>query len=59
MKLKPCAVLVELLRQRVGSPVSYVSLGEDLQVSPNTVKKYIQILEELYIVFLVRPYHGR
>ena len=56
-EIKTMRLLVELLRKRVGSPVSHVSLGEDLQVSPNTVKKYIQILEGLYIVFLVRPYH--
>lgn len=49
--------LVELLRSRVASPLSYKSLAEDLQVSPNTIKKYIQILESLYIIFLVKPYH--
>lgn len=49
--------LVELLRERVGSPLSYTSLAQDLQIAPNTVKKYIQVLEALYIVFLIRPYH--
>lgn len=49
--------LLELLRSRVGSPLSYKSIAEDLQVSPNTIKKYISILESLYIIFLVRPYH--
>lgn len=52
-------MLLELLRFRVGSPVSYQSLARDLQVSPNTVKRYIQILESLYIIFLVRPYYRR
>jgi predicted AAA+ superfamily ATPase len=46
----------ELLRERVGSPVSYTSLAEDVAVSPNTIKKYIQILEALYVVFRVKPY---
>ena len=50
-------LLVEMLRTKVGSPLSYKSLAEDLQVSPNTVIKYTQILEALYIIFLVRPYH--
>ncbi len=45
-----------LLRQRVGSAVSYQSIAEDVGISPNTVKKYIRILEALYIVFTVRPY---
>jgi hypothetical protein len=56
-EIKTMRLMVELLRSRVGSPLSYSSLAEDLQVSPNTVKKYIQILESLYIVFLIRPYH--
>jgi predicted AAA+ superfamily ATPase len=49
-------LLLELLRYRVASPLSYSSLAGDLQISPNTVKKYIQILESLHIIFLVRPY---
>jgi hypothetical protein len=46
-----------MLKKRVGSPLSYRSLAEDLQVSPNTVRNYIDILASLYIIFLVRPYH--
>ncbi|MDX1958837.1 MAG: ATP-binding protein [Leptospiraceae bacterium] len=48
--------LVNLLRKRVGSPISYRSLSEDLSISPNTVKKYIEILEALYVVFRITPY---
>jgi len=32
-------------------------LSEDLQVSIHTVKHWLQILENLYVVFPVRPYH--
>jgi len=46
----------ELLRSRVGSPVSYQSISEDAEAAPNTVKKYIQILESLFIVFRVAPF---
>ncbi|MCK5783576.1 MAG: ATP-binding protein, partial [Desulfobacterales bacterium] len=49
-------LLLELLRSRVGSPVSYKSIAEDIQIAPNTVKKYIQILESLYIIFKVTPF---
>lgn len=49
-------LLFELIRERVGSPISYTSLAEDIQIAPNTVKKYIQILEALYIVFRVTPF---
>ncbi len=54
--LSAMKTLLELLRRRVGSPVSYQSLSEDLSVSPNTVKKYISVLEALYIVFRVIPW---
>lgn len=50
-------LLLELLRVRVGSPLSMASLARDLQVAPNTVAKYIEILEALYVIFLVRPFH--
>lgn len=48
--------LIELLRERVGKPINYDSLSQDLKVSPPTVKNWVQILEQLYIIFLVRPY---
>lgn len=54
--LKAIRLIFELLRERVGSPISYLSLSEDVSVSPNTVKKYIQILEALYIIFRIVPF---
>ncbi|MDX1900451.1 MAG: ATP-binding protein [Gammaproteobacteria bacterium] len=54
--IKALRILFELLRMRIGSPISYQSLAEDVQVSPHTVKKYIEILEALYIVFRVTPF---
>ena len=54
--LSAIRLVFELLRERVGSPISYKSIAEDVQISPNTVKKYIQILEALYIVFRVTPF---
>ena len=50
-------LLVDLLRARVGSPVSIASLGRDLQLAPATVRRYIEILEALYVIFLITPYH--
>jgi predicted AAA+ superfamily ATPase len=49
-------MVLDLLRSRVGSPVSFKSLAEDVGIAPNTVKKYIQILESLYIIFRVTPF---
>ena len=57
-EIRVMRLLVELLRARVGSPLSIASLAGDLQTAPNTVRKYIDILESLHIVFLVRPYHA-
>lgn len=56
-QLKAMNLLVDLLRSRVGSPLSYQSLAEDLGIAPNTVKHFIEILEALYIVFRVFPHH--
>lgn len=49
--------LIELLRSRVGSPVSYANLAQDLKKDPKTVKSYLDLLESLYIIFPVRPWH--
>lgn len=54
--MKGMRLVFDLLRERVGSPVSYQSLAEDVAVSPTTIKKYIQILEALFVVFAVTPY---
>lgn len=51
--------LVELLRERVGKPVSYASLAQDLGVSAPTVKNWVELLEKLYIVFLLPPWSNR
>jgi len=53
---KAMQLVFNLLRTRVGSPLSYQSLAEDVAVSPTTIKKYIQILEALFIVFTIHPY---
>ena len=55
--VKSIEILIDLLRTRVGSTTSYTSLANDLQVSIHTVKHWLQILENLYIIFPVRPYH--
>ena len=49
--------LIELLRSRVGSPVSAASLARDLGKSPTTVLGWLKLLEDLFIVFRVTPWH--
>ncbi len=48
--------LVELLRRRVGSTVSYASLARDLERDPKTIKRWLGMLENLYVIFRVTPY---
>ena len=54
--VKSMQLVFEMLRTKVGSPISYQSLAEDIAVSPTTIKKYIQILESLFVIFRVTPY---
>lgn len=54
--LRAIETIFELLRRNIGSPVSYASIARDVQLSPTTIMKYINILEALYIVFKVTPY---
>ncbi len=46
-----------LLQRRIGSVLSYASLARDVGVSPNTIKRYINIFEALFIIFRVTPYY--
>ncbi|MDD2927137.1 ATP-binding protein, partial [Rhodoferax sp.] len=50
-------LFAEMLRARVGSPLSLASIARDLNLSPVTLAKYLGILEALFIVFVVRPWH--
>ncbi|MCX7063145.1 MAG: ATP-binding protein [Proteobacteria bacterium] len=56
-ELRAMRLFVELLRERVGSPLSLASIARDLGVSPTTLKRYLDILQALYIVFTVQPWH--
>lgn len=55
-EIKKIEFLIDLLANRVGSTISHLSLARDLEVSPHTVKKWISILESLYVIFVIRPY---
>jgi predicted AAA+ superfamily ATPase len=48
--------LVDLLPQRVGSPLSVNSLREELQVDHKTVERWLTILENLYLCFRILPF---
>jgi uncharacterized protein len=49
-------LFAQILQQRVGSPLSIASIARDMAVAPKTLTRYLEILEALYIVFIVRPW---
>lgn len=49
-------MLIEMLSRRVGATVSFNSLAEDLDCDDKTVKRWVGILEDLYIIFRVSPF---
>lgn len=55
-EIQSMLLLVELLKTRVGDPIVVSNLAQDIQVSPVTVKKWLEILEKMYVIFLVHPY---
>lgn len=54
--IKQIEILTELLKTKVGSPISYTSLAEDLQVSDKTIKRWLDVLENMYVIFKVTPF---
>lgn len=54
--LEGIELLIELLAHRVGSTISYNSLSRELGRDDKTVKRWLDLLERLYVVFRVSPY---
>ncbi len=55
-KVNAIRQVYQLLKSKVGSPVSYSAIVRDIGIAPATVKKYIEILEAIYIIFIIKPY---
>jgi predicted AAA+ superfamily ATPase len=51
--------LALLLPSRVGSPLSMANLARDLEVAHTTVKKWLEQLRRLYLVFSISPWHKK
>ena len=56
-EVRTLQLLFDLLRERVGSPMKLSNLAQALHISPTTATRYVEILEALYIVFRVTPWH--
>lgn len=54
--LSKIELLVDALPEKVGSILSIKSLQEDLEVSPNTVSRWIEVLEAVYYCYRILPY---
>lgn len=49
-------LLLDALPSRVGAPLSLRSLQEDLEVSHDSIRHWLTILENLYVVFRISPF---
>ncbi len=49
-------ILIDTLPSKVASILSIKSLAEDLEVAHSTVKRWVQILDNLYFSFRLSPY---
>jgi uncharacterized protein len=55
-ELSKIEMLISLLPEKVGSPLSIISLKEDLEVSYDSVRRWLNYLKELYYHFEIRPW---
>ena len=51
--------VADLLSQWSGQLVNYTQIGESLEIDQKTTKRYIRLLERLYLIKLLRPFHTR
>jgi uncharacterized protein len=49
--------LIQLLKTHPGSLSSYSSLARDIQVSDKTIKRWLNALENMYVIFKLTPYN--
>jgi predicted AAA+ superfamily ATPase len=57
-ELSRIEMLAALLPERVGSPLSVAALRDDLEVSHDTVTRWLMYLRELYYLFELKPFRG-
>ena len=55
--IKSIEILIDLLAHKIGSKVSYSALAVDLKKDPKTIARWLELLENLYVIFKVTPYH--
>ncbi|MDQ7048884.1 MAG: ATP-binding protein [Enterobacterales bacterium] len=55
-KITGISLMLDLLRSRVGSMLVLENLARDIQVSSKTIKHWLTILQQMYLVFSIKPY---
>jgi uncharacterized protein len=48
-------IFLDALRSRVGTPIALANIAGDLEISPITAKRWLELLERMYVVFTVYP----
>lgn len=48
---------IQLCAARIGTTLNYADLARDGDISPNTAKAWISLLEASFIIVLLKPYH--
>jgi predicted AAA+ superfamily ATPase len=56
--IKSIEILLSLLQTRVGGAISFAHLATDLQADPKSVKSWLSMLQDIYAIFKVTPYHS-
>lgn len=51
--------LLKLLAYQIGSLVNYAELASKLGIGARTVKRYIELFEQSFILFTIKPYTSR
>jgi len=49
-------LFTDSLRHRVGGLLTMSNIAADIQISPKTAKKWLEVLERMYLIFAVYPY---
>ncbi len=54
--IQTLSLLIPLLKSRVGGIITFSNLAQDLHVAPLTVKRWVDSLEKMYMIFTLHPY---
>ncbi len=56
-EINQIGMLAELINYQCGQLINYSSLAAVLNVSPDSIRRWIDLLEHLYFVFTIRPWY--